>query len=102
MNTGRKSAVTVSSCNPRKRERAAGDTSGSADQCGRVRRDRIGSRAKIQYGAHEHTRRKAPRPKGLPLFWATVAFGQDSASERLSSSRSYLTTNWIKRSFIIG
>src|SRR5882762_7221297 len=78
----RMSAATVSSCNRRKREREAGDISGNADRYGRVRRDRRWSLGKIRCGAHAGTRRKGPRRRDLPSFRATVALGQDSASER--------------------
>ena len=84
MNAGRKPAATVSSCNRRKREREAGDISGNADRCGRVRRDRRRSRVKIQCAAHAGKRRKGLRRRDLPLFRATVALRQDSASERPS------------------
>jgi hypothetical protein len=82
MDARRKSAATISSCNRRKREREAGDTSGSADRCGKVRRDRRRSHGEIQCGAHAGKRRKGLRRRDLPLFRATVALGQDSARER--------------------
>src|SRR2546426_10713365 len=85
MDAGRKSAAIVSSCNRRKREQEAGDISGNADRCGRVRRDRKRSLWKIRYGTHEGKRRKGPRWKYSPFLRAAVALRQDSASERPSA-----------------